>query len=316
MVGGRELAGVAAALAVVAAGCNASVDGMGSGSDASATDPAIEAFLAAYCDLFRPCCAAAGYRTDGEVCRAYFRAYLSHLTYDAAGGETCIREIKAATSDVCGGERALPRSCDFVVHRADARQRPGEACDDSSGCARSDEGPVACALQSAGAAYVRKCQIQLHGKVGDQPCVGTLKGGSTLYPASKLTDVPARGYLCEMEEGLRCGDTGACEPLKAVGQPCLTYPPECAQGAYCDGKTHTCLALHPIGSACGDAAAYSSAECGEGAFCSESNLCTAVLADRAACTASKQCGRHLCVNAKCDVSAVGNAAFVFVCGFK
>jgi hypothetical protein len=303
-----------ACIACVAIGLAGSCgDGGGAGS--------ADAFVGSYCDLFTPCCAKASLRSDGQSCRALLGALAPVGSYDKQKGEACLAEMKAAAarSDFCdSSSSSTPAVCDQVFNNSGGTKQPGETCDEDSDCAASAEGKVECMSNFSAGAQVRKCQVQLHGKLGDTPCGGTVKGKSTYYEGSAGADVPSKVVLCYDVDGLRCdGSPKACIAYKAVGEACLSNGTfgDCVATAYCDSAQHKCAARKPTGAACGGASASSQYECVMGNYCTTAGMCAAQLALDAACTTDNQCLTDNCVNGSCKANG-GDFGLALLCGTK
>ena len=273
-------------------------------------------FAAAYCDLIQPCCAMAKLRTDGQQCRLLFGAFGGQSTYNKQAGEACLAEARAAAGmpGFCEGiESDEPSACDQVFSSGGSKQ-PGEACKESDECAPSTEGSVECQSSfGIGGAEIRKCQVVVKGKEGDKPCVGTQEGNFTSGNVN-LDDVPARGYLCYVRDGLRCDSTSdTCVKLKAVGEACLGNS-ECQRTAYCEGTMDRCTQRKAVGGAC--MPSFVNEECAAGAWCSEAtNMCAAQVDIGAACSEDDECKSSNCVNGKCD-RGFGDIGLAFICGAK
>jgi hypothetical protein len=273
-------------------------------------------FAASYCQLIQPCCAMASLRTDGQQCQLFFGLVGGQATYNKQAGEACLAEARAAASkpDFCTKlDNAEPSVCDQVFGGTGKKQ-PGETCNDSDECAPSTEGSVQCESNfSIGGNEVRKCQVVVKGKEGDKPCVGTQEGNFTSGNVN-LDDVPPKGYLCHVAEGLRCDtSTDTCTKLKAVGEACLGNS-ECVRTAFCEGTTDKCTDRKAIGATC--MPSFANEECVAGAWCSETaRMCAAQVADGGACTEDDECKSGNCANDKCD-KGLGDFGLALICGTK
>jgi hypothetical protein len=279
-----------------------------------------EAFVASYCDLFTPCCAKANLRSDGQTCKLFLGAFAPASRYDKQKGEACLAEMKVAASkaDFCQqSDAATPKVCDEVFGPPQGTKAPGETCDADDDCAPSSEGKVDCASTFAGTAQVRKCQVQVRGKAGDKPCIGSVEGGSTFL--SSNDDLPAKGFLCYAEDGLHCDSTSnACIAYKAVGEACTGsgFDRDCVASAYCDFAQKKCVARKPVGAACSDGAAFSQVECAAGNYCLAAGTCAVQASEGAACTTDNQCLTDSCVNSVCRPSATADFGLALICGTK
>jgi hypothetical protein len=274
-------------------------------------------FASAYCDLLKPCCAMANLSTDGKQCQLLFGAFGGQARYDKAAGEACLAETRAiaGSADFCTTGLDVP-ACDRVFVSGGKKQ-PGETCTDDEDCAPSSEGEVTCDLMfGTGGAQIRKCQVQVKGKEGDKPCVATKDGNVTSGNVS-LDDIPPRGYVCHVADGLRCDSiTDSCVKLKLSGEACSGADSECVRTAYCDDDQMParCADRKVVGASC--TPSFDSG-CAAGAWCSDSTrMCAAQVALGAACTQSGQCLSGNCVNGKCARSGLEDFALSFICGSK
>jgi hypothetical protein len=285
--------------------------GLSCGDDADSAS----GFAAAYCDLIKPCCAMAKLRTDGQQCQVVFGAFGGQANYNKQAGETCLAETRAAAgrTDFCQTlDNDEPSSCDRVFSSSGKKQ-PGEDCSSPDDCAPSSEGPVECESNFAvGGSQIRKCQLQVKGKEGDKPCVGTKDGNST-FSNLNLEDVPAKGYVCNVSDGLRCDDDNdTCVKLKAAGEECHGDL-ECVRTAYCEVATDKCTDRKAIGAMC--TPSFSNEECVAGGWCSETTRMCAVQVDLGAtCTDDVECKSLNCVNSKCDKGLGSDIGLALVCG--
>lgn len=303
--------GVLCALLATAFGCSSSSAGGTTGTASGKDD-----FLSQYCAEFAPCCAKAGLPSDGAACRAVYGA-LTPSNYDAAAGNACLSEIRALSSsptfcDNLGSTTGSAPSCKKVFQTTAGTVAPGGECTQDKDCAPSSEGSAKCASLYKGGTTIKKCQIQIAGKAGDSPCVGTVDGNVTSYSSSgTATDIPTKGYLCDVKDSVYCNSTsGKCTAISGVGGPCTSsYSHECAKDAYCDLSSKTCAAKKPASAACtGD-------QCITGTYCDDTTkVCTTQLAEGAACKTSKECLSNNCINSKCAKSGLSDLSLAFLCG--
>lgn len=288
------LAGVAA---WGAAGCG-DTDSNGAGDR--------DQFLAQLCDELAPCCEAAGRPADGAQCRAFYSAFVGSAGYDQAAADACLTEFRAR-KDACDTSTRTAPSCGKVFSTTSGTKQPGEACDSESDCAASDEGDVECESDYIDGATVQQCQVRIPGTAGSAPCVGTVDGNVTYYSGAR-DGIPAKGYLCDVADGLSCDSTtGACKALAAVGEACTG---ECVPSAYCEFATGVCQERLAIGSAC-----QNDDDCVAKAFCAASTkVCTAALASGAACESSAECESKSCTNQKCASDGLNDLSLALLCG--
>jgi hypothetical protein len=282
----------------------------GGGGAGTASD-----FIASYCDAIAPCCAMAKLPTNGQQCRTLF-GILGNGKYDPTAGEACLAGLRAGVSKpgFCSSGMEDP-ACDRIfAEPSDGTRKPGETCANDDECAPSSEGKVQCHRVSSGGAEIRKCQVQVTGKAGDQPCVGTVTGNGTSYVVGKATDVPARAFLCRTADGLHCDwDTTTCTAFKAIGEAC-DGSDECGESAFCDTSTRKCAALVPVGGMC-SGGFISRGNCAQGAYCQEMSMtCAAQAGHDAACTDDDQCKSSDCVNGKCQGDVPANLGLALICG--
>jgi hypothetical protein len=196
-------------------------------------------------------------------------------------------------------------------------KQPGEPCTETTDCAASPEGKVACqSYFDEKGGETRICQIQIDGKAGDGPCVGTRDGNVTVFSSSSSTSTtpPApRAYVCDVGKGVYCSSGGTCTAPAELGASCATDPYSsyaCVKSAFCDSATKTCLERIAAGGDC----SKSSSGCVNDAYCdSTTHTCAALLADGAACQASQQCASHQCVNSACTSSGSGLSGLGALC---
>jgi hypothetical protein len=294
---------------VFAASCSSN-----SGDSTTAGDRS--GFISKFCDQYMPCCAKAGRPSDGAQCRAFYGAFSNEGTYDAAAGSACLSEIKANSSSPTFCENGISGSnapsCSKVFSQTDGTKKPGETCASDSECAPSSEGDVDCRSLFKDGATIKKCQVQITGKAGDTPCLGTVDGNLTSYNSSGDTDILPRGYLCDIADGIRCDSaTDKCVAIAKVGEACEGFGSNlCTKDAYCDTTLKKCAARKPIGEAC------TSDHCVEGAYCNTTTkVCTAAIAVGAACKSSTECISRSCVNGTCAKSGGGtDLTAAFLCG--
>jgi hypothetical protein len=273
-------------------------------------------FIAKLCDLYMPCCAKAGKPADGAQCRAFYGAFAG-TNYDAASGNACLSEVKAQSSSptFCetGTSSSTSPSCSKVFSSAAGVKKPGEECTQDSDCAASSEGSVDCRSLFKDGATIKKCQVQIVGKAGDTPCLGTVDGNITSYNSSGDTDVLPRGYLCNVKDGVRCDSTtDKCVAIPKIGEACTSGTAACTDDAYCDSTTKKCVARKPSGSMC---SSFTTNECADGLYCnSTTKVCTTAIADGAACKSSSECLSRSCVNGSCAKAGSSNLTTAFLCG--
>lgn len=267
-------------------------------------------FIGEFCEIYRPCCASAGLRSDGQQCRALYGALVPSSGYDSTAGQACLVAVRAQAGQpgFCGGNLPEPAACSGVFGSSGSKA-PGATCTDDNECASSTEGDAECNSAFPPSGEIRKCQVVVRGAAGSTPCVRTVND-SFFSSAGTPTDVVPRGYACYVSDGLRCDEVSmACVALSPVGQRCGGFD-DCVAGAYCDFTSGTCLTRKAVGSAC---TGTSSFECVDTAYCRAASLCTARQAAGTTCTADNECTSDSCVNMKCEAGS-GNLSLTFICG--
>jgi hypothetical protein len=251
------------------------------------------AFIGRYCDVYKPCCTAAGLPGDGQACRALFASAASpRAKYDGTAGEACLAGLQqsAGQPGFCEGDIVPPSACAQAFGGSG-----GNACIQDSDCPPSAQGDVRCVSGFVGGATVRKCQVQSRGQSGSTPCVGSVRGNVTLYGGSGAGDIPDQGFLCYADDGLRC-DGSACVALAAAGTAC-ELSSDCAGAAFCDASTGLCAARKAAGAACIGQAL----ECQDGSYCDETALMCAAQRDMgSACSDNIQCLTGNCPDGTCQ----------------
>lgn len=270
----------------------------------------IDGFASSYCDLLKPCCASAGLRTDGAQCRQLISAFGSN--YNSTAGDQCLAALRAASqqADYCSGGFNVP-ACDSAFGTKRGSKKPGESCKSDSDCAAASEGEVTCRSASFGQSNDETCRLEIVGKQGDMPCVGTVEGDVTSYTSS---DEVTRGYLCKVANGVWCdSNTKACAAIPRVGEACASSFASygCTEDARCDTTIGKCVARTPLGSMCSG----TRDECAQGAYCDgASTKCTATRSIGTACSEDDQCASGNCADGKCANDGFTTIGLTFVCG--
>jgi len=268
-----------------------------------------QAFIAAMCADFSTCCGAAGLPADGAQCRAFYGAFVPTTGYAPMAAAACLSELKADTSGKCSGDFMRAPSCKKVFY-AGGTKAPGDLCQDDNDCAPSPLGQVRCDSHFVNGASIQKCQVQIRGQAGSTPCLGTVDGNLT--SSSGLPDTtPSTGYLCHVNDGLKCdGPSASCKAMTPIGGACTSNYYDCVTSAYCDLAEHKCKALVPLMGTC-----QSDEECVEGAYCNTSgNVCASARAVGQACASDSECASKDCTNLMCK--AVNSLTLALLCGSK
>jgi hypothetical protein len=276
-----------------------------------ASGPADE-FIAAFCDLYKPCCAKTDRPTDGAQCRRLYKASAAGETFNQASADSCLAQLRNQASDpaFCSGDG--PESCEEVFAEPDLARGTklvGEECEEDGECVASSEGEVVCNRAHDFNVDRRWCQVRVRGKEGSSPCVATREDNATYYLGSDLPDVD-KGYECWVEDGLWCnGDIGACVPPVAAGGSCESTI-QCVKGAYCDFKISKCVQRKPLEAKCDTDL---DDPCTKDAHCdSATKTCAARLPDGAPCSSHDGCLGNYCRNNKCGYDSP--SVLDFYCG--
>lgn len=263
-------------------------------------------FINSYCDKLAPCCEQAGLAGDGAQCRNFLGLF-GGSDYDPKAGEACLTAADKA-ADFCSNIN-LPE-CQGVFSSASGSVKPGGECTSTGDCAPSSEGTVDCAFAfTSTGGQIQKCQVQVDGKAGDTPCVGTKQGSTTTFISAD--DVAPKGFICDVAKNIYCDqDSKACTATHAAGDACAGSSFECGPDAFCDFGSQKCAAKLPAGSPC---SGFDS--CKSGTYCDfDTSVCKESLPDGSACTSSDECVNGVCVNNKCGSdSSTGLSLF---CGSK
>jgi len=269
-----------------------------------------EKFADSYCAEIAKCCGEAGLPADGQMCHQWMTFATMGGSYNSTAGEACLAEMRAQVSagTFCTS-LSDAQACDQVFEgKSSGSRKPGESCDLDSDCAPSSEGEVTCASVYVNDAFIDKCQVRIPGKAGDAPCVGT-QDGDWFISSSNATDVATKGYVCDVDDGVRC-EEDVCTAMAALGERC-SFSSDCVRTAYCDYAQNQCVARIPEGGACSGG---SSDECLEDYYCPSSGAkqCTAKLPNGAACTSNSSCQSGSCSNGACDGG--GDFGLMLLCG--
>ncbi len=263
-----------------------------------------EDFIASYCDKLSPCCEQEGLSGDSEKCKSFLGAFATG-TYDPATGDACLAAIDASSTFCKDG--SVPE-CQGVFDSASGSVKPGGECTDTSDCAPSSEGQVDCAFAfSSGGGQIQKCQVQIDGKAGDTPCVGTRDGNVTSFVSAD--DVAPKGYICDVANKLFCDqDTKKCTTTRVIGDACTGSSSECGDDGYCDFSSQKCATRLDAGSPC---SGFDS--CKSGAYCDfDTSTCITSIPDGSPCTSGSSCESGSCVNGKCGSNS--SSGLSLLCG--
>jgi hypothetical protein len=282
----------------VAAGILLGISAVSCGRGGGQGDPvAVTAsdLIEGLCTMAEPCCGRAHRDDGGRQCRTGMESMLAAGAYDSHAGATCMAMLRASSpAAVCEIVTASASPCQTAIgpNRHPGSKRPGEACVTSADCAASADGEVECRQDPAG----RWCELQLRGKEGDGPCIGTVLPREMVATPEPAGTRPARAFLCYHDDDLQCDQAAGsrCARPKPTGASCDSDA-ECGKDAYCRIYEFACRPLKPIGASCNP-----EVSCVEGAYCPlTTHICTAWLPAGAACSSDEQCHSHQCEHGSC-----------------
>lgn len=240
-------------------------------------------FASRFCNLYKPCCAAAGFPDTGQQSCHFL--YGAVPIRDKAAAEQCLSEYEQRAKqpgfcDLSGDDR--PESCEraFPDNSSSGTKKPGAACewganDDCAGDATCDTD--AGAATGTCAAFV---------VVGDgEACIGVRSGKGSSWSGNAVND---QITLCDGDADFYCSNDAVCRKKSPVGDACFGYD-GCLSDGYC--LADKCVAKLATGSPCPDF----SDQCTDDAFCAESTkVCEPRFADGKSCSNSKECLSSYC----------------------
>jgi hypothetical protein len=266
-----------------------------------------EKFADTFCGEVAKCCVQYHMTANGQLCQFMFTGG----SYNAAAGDACLAEIKAASAagTFCSSDTSSS-ACNGVTGSTSGNKQPGDACDVDSDCAKSSQGKVVCASAYDGNVWIHKCQVQIPGQAGSNPCLGTQDGAMfSSIGTTNAGDVPASGYVCNTADGLEC-TSGTCVALAGVGQTC-SYASDCVRTAYCDATSH-CTGRVAAGAAC---TGVDADECALGYYCPDASprQCTAKVATGGTCAADAMCSSGTCSGSICQPNFLEQVGWAIMC---
>jgi hypothetical protein len=264
------------------------------------------AYVASYCDAYRPCCSAAGLSVNTAQCRMVAGSVPPSATFDKSAADDCLNGINQMTNQgqSCGADFQEPASCSQVFVIPAGTKPVGSACVSDLDCAPVPGAMVHCITWFANGSNQSECQAETRGQAGSTPCFGDVENGVPTLGGNYSVDIPSQVSLCYIDDGLYCDGT-TCVALKQVGDACAASS-ECARTAFCDMTVGQCAALKAPGDACS-----SSLECQAGNYCNATtSTCAAQLVVGAACDDPEACASGNCVSGACMALPVGNLSFI------
>jgi hypothetical protein len=267
------------------------------GGAAPAGPPAVTAseLIDGLCTLTAPCCRRARRDDGGKQCRSGMEALVATGVYDPRAGAACMTMLRASNPEaLCELVSASESPCQAAIgpNRHPGTRRPGETCAGSADCAGSPDGEVEC-RQGSGAGW---CELQVRGKEGDGPCIGTVLARQMVAAAEPAGTRPGKAFLCYHADDLQCDVSAGsrCARPRAAGATCQTDA-DCGKDAYCRAYEFVCRALKPLGASCNP-----EVSCVDEGYCPLiTHTCTAWLAAGSACTTSEQCHSERCEDGIC-----------------
>jgi hypothetical protein len=249
------------------------------------------------CYALAPCCTAAGYEYDSDVCRAryagaFFLTPEANHAFDSTSGTACLRAYQTAPP-TCGGVK--PPACDTIYQ---GTQAVGDACSGDGDCVSTSDQTVVCDIMDGSV-----CRIETKGVLGaacDQTCEGAGEGTGSCYSAdgTKNSLLPLNTHVgCDRGAGLYCNlITMQCDQLLDVGAPC-SESISCAVGSSCydTGTSFTCQTVPAVGQPC----ASGGIPCGADARCDANGTCQKMKAIGEACVLSSECIGSFCSGGLC-----------------
>jgi hypothetical protein len=301
-------------VAMMIAGCG------GSGVDAK---DYISASVNATCDYETRC----GLFPDTASCLEFFNPNYNDVMffaeldmglvhYDPAKAEECINDVRNAPCDTTSMDsRVRPAACNSLITGATAT---GDTCVSNEQCQSTacskPNGAVAC---GSGTCVATTALGKLGEPCATRACDSGLVCDNTKTCAMLYTEGMACAGNDQCNYGLACDaiPTGFCRQAPKIGDACPDHL--CAEiGAYCatDGRctalglsgaactsTQQCSPYYPCNMTTGTCQAYPitgqpcAAGCSDGSYCDTSTMiCTARLADGAACTQGYSCQSETC----------------------
>ena len=252
--------------------------GSGLGCKSDKEDPGA-VFITRYCDVYKPCCMAAGLPGDGKACRALFASAASpQAKYNATGGRSLplrvagdLRRSRASARATSCRPRRAPRRSAARPARASrtttARRRP-RATRDASPVSRTARTSASVRSRSAARSAARRASAACAAASPSTAARATATSPTWAISATRTTAsaataprcvaLAAVGAPCELSErlrrrGLLRRDHRPCAARKPIGAACIG-PGARVRGRrrICDEAGLLCAAQLDVGAACSE----------------------------------------------------------------
>jgi hypothetical protein len=254
---------------LLAAGCGKSDGGAVSRADFAPQAAKI------FCDSFAQCCSAQGQSVNAQSCTSTLSNMFeqswaelgNRVGYDADAAGVCLSALRASVRCGSSEDEAIDDACRNVFI---GTVPVGQACQSSQECAQPASGRAYCDPNGSNAVQQSICTLETeakHAALGEA-CFSTCDGSSCSAVASPAPGGGAAPVdkFCYRKDGLYCGPSAVCAPLKQVGSSCDSYD-ACVIGSICTTDTKVCSAPRPNGSACERDSECASGDCADGTIC-------------------------------------------------
>jgi hypothetical protein len=295
-------------LSAIAVGCGGSSENDDDDAGPVAADDFSQRFAVTYCSSIQACCQRFDEPFELSSCRDAVSGYLSgvfnvyfdnpRLVYDEAVAGDCIAAYGAVLSACTERSDAAEDACDGLFR---GTVEPGGACGESNECNRSAEQSASC---ESGVCVINDSSSSPYDgePVGlGEPCSATCEGDDEGGSCSGFGSADPNAGTCLVSDGLVCGQSGTCEAVPQLGQPCAQYY-YCEPGSYC-GAAGACQAASDTGPCTSDSACTTTSYCDY-----DLGQCTPLKADGALCDSGNECLGGDCEADRCRAWSVASAA--------
>lgn len=260
-------------------------------------------FSDAYCTSIAGCCTSGGYAVDTAGCKAALSAQLDaavrryagnpSVVFDDAEAARCIEAYREAL--VACGDPELADSIDTACNRVfRGTVTEGGECRESIDCVEPDGHYAGCEAGVCTLYDYGDGQTAPRARMGE--ACGLTADDSQVWhgPVAATSDA-----ACRLDDGLYCADSGVCEALPAVGEPCGGVYSLCAAGARCEDAR--CAPVAATGPCEYDR------DCSATAYCDwEARQCSARKANGQTCEYDDECTGGQCEGDRCRTFSVAN----------